>query len=333
MSSQYNTAPQPNPEKAWRDQCQALANELPRDHRYPIYSAHREAFIQAYPGVEVKRIYNPELEPSFTYLNGDHPANIDYTLQDVQGKDALVVTASGFAWLNALTRGVEHVDNIDKNPRQGAWLYTQAAFIAMTPRESLPECLSILRMSDYNSYDLKSMELVPLRKYYLDNFSEICVALGAPTESLPFIAHALSHFSFEFDQEMQKVIYPNGTTLWDAFLANYDIIRRRIVDHEGWDVHTADLNTWLKNHPNRYGAIHTSNVFDWVDPPISVDDFVANVSYALEPGGVGNVATMLQNMRELTQSIHPTDFRIKHITSRDDKAEGSKDFLALQKIA
>lgn len=137
------------------------------------------------------------------------------------------------------------------------------------------------------------MQLPEVRRKYLSGLPQMLVRLGVSEEMKGNVTQYFNYNSFEFDLQMKKnetdEKKENKSTLWDRFYSQYDQIRDRVLSHEGWQFHNADLLDWLAKHIDCYDAAYTSNVYEFVDGKVSFDGFVNLVVSSLRSGGVGNV--------------------------------------------
>ena len=286
-------------------------------------AAHRAAFLREYPEQLVRPDYRQEVAAMFTELDGEDPADVDFVMQASTGKRALVIAASGYAFMNALARGVGDIDVIDNNPAQLAWTYACAAFVVMTPKPNAEERLEEFKTSAYNSLYLDSMAMPPLRQLYLDKLPKIAKLLAIPPELQVGVSQALAYHAFRFADDMRAVQMPDRTNLWELFYQQYDTIRDRLLNNTDWRLHADDLNHWLREHTETYDAIYTSNVHDYDLLEVASEQFMAGVAQALAPGGVGSITSLTSDLRlrrgfETIQNVQVIRQRIR---SRGDRQE------------
>lgn len=259
---------------------------------YPYYNLHRQRFQESHPLLPVRGEYDHVWDPTLKQMLNENPENVDFLLRSSPGDKALVIGASGFSFLNALTNDLKEIDLIDIDPAQVAWNYSVAAFIALTPREELGNALREFENTRYEFRDYFSIRLPKIRSEYLKRLPDALDILQVPQEMREAVAQNFNYYSFYFDKDMgnstQKV-KAGEQSVWDRFYRNYDAIRQRILEKKGWSFSVADLTDWLAAHPEEYDVVYTSNVYQFIRNRIGFWKFAELLVNSLKHNGIGNI--------------------------------------------
>jgi hypothetical protein len=264
---------------AWDTQ----VNETVSDFRYPahLYAEHRRLFSEIYPDAPLRPEYNTSADAYFTGVFGESPQLIDELLQHAQGGNALVIGASGYAFLTALMNDAKQVDIVDKEPSQIAWNYAIGILVAMTPKEDLLRVLEDFRRTAYDIRRFDSVHMPQERMVLVRQLPTFFNKLHVPREYRSMITQYFSYESFNFDKDM------TDGGIWELFLSKYDSVRNGIARRR-FSMHLEDIVPLLKKRPKTYQAIYTSNALQYSG--LSVSASAEILGGALVMGGVGNIS-------------------------------------------
>lgn len=255
----------------------------------PAYKAHRQMFIEELPADSPRPDFNPDLSPVYTDHLAENPSKIAKLLTNVRNKDTLVVGAGGLSFLLALIQNARNIDVIDLDPNQIAWNYKIAAFISLNNSKEFQTNYSKLNSTEYDYRNFDSMRMPRIRAEYIERLPEMFEQLDIPEQYHEAIIQNFAYESLKFEHELKKTEAETGESAWDLFIERYDVIRERIINQDRWRLIENDLLDWLKENPDSYDAIYSSNVYQFVDHKIDYDDFLSFILNGLRENGVGNV--------------------------------------------